>query len=219
MQKYLGFIVLGVILLLTSAIVFSGVGMVVNVYNVLVKSKQAAAQALNNLDTEYQRRYALIDNFVEILKQIKEFETFQIEIEQDIYVKTAEMKASATKMDLNIPEIVKQRISKENNLSNMLANLFDKIMVLAQHYPQISDPQIKDRKVTFEALNNLRQDLKSIEGDILNSRKNLNEAVRVYNQNIAIFPANLLAPSFGFKELEGFNVITEKAREDVKIKF
>jgi len=45
-----------------------------------------------------------------------------------------------------------------------------------------------------------------------------NEAVKVYNQTIKSFPANLLAGMFGFKEAAFFDAPKE-AKAAVKVKF
>lgn len=191
----------------------------VTIYNNIVTAFQYSEKSLGDLETEYQRRYALVGNLVAIVKEVKEFESELVGIEKEIYVKTAEAKASATKMDLSVPDGIKTRIKNENGLGNILTNALDKIMVLAQKFPEIKDPQLKDRNKTFESLETLRRELKDIEENILYARKSLNEYVRVYNQHISIFPANMIASNFGFKKLEFFNVIDEEAKKDVKVQF
>ena len=189
------------------------------IYNNIISAYQYSEKSLGDLETEYQRRYALVGNLVTIVKEVKEFESELVGIEKEIYVKTAEAKASATKMDLSLPDDVNKRIKNENGLGNILTNALDKIMVLAQKFPEIKDPQLKDRNKTFESLETLRRELKEIEENILYARKSLNEYTRVYNQHISIFPANIIANNFGFKKLPFFNVVEEEARKDVKVQF
>jgi len=196
-----------------------GFGLYIKIYNTIVNSKQDCNKAVANIETEYQRRYALVDNLVSIVKETKIFETYLTGIEKEIYLKTAEAKASATKMDISLPDTIKDKIKKEDGLGSILTNAMDKIMVLAQKYPEIKDPTVKDRDKTFESLDKFRKELKEIEENILYSRKCLNEYVSVYNKNISIFPANLIAQWNNFKEISFFEVINEKAREDVKIQF
>lgn len=219
MKRYLGLLIFGAVLVFSGVTLMKGFGMSITIYNRLINSKQDCSKAIANLETEYQRRYALVDNLVGIVKETKSFEKYLVEIEKDIYVKTAEAKATATKMDISMPDKVKERIAKENGLSNILTNALDKLMVMAQKYPEIKDPTMKDRNKTFESLEKLRIELKDIEENILFARKSLNEYISVYNKNISIFPANLIAQWGNFKELPFFEVINTEARKDVKIQF
>ena len=219
MSKYIGWLIVLVISFLVIAVAFTGVGLYFGIYNKIIGTNQGVSKAVGDLDSEYQRRYALIDNLVAITKENKNFETMLVNIEKEIYIKTAEAKASATKMDVSLPETVKKRIEKENSLGSIITNALDKLMVMAQHYPQISDPKPIERTKTFEALDKLRRELKELEESILFSRKSLNEYVRVYNNSILMFPSNIVASNMGMKQIAYFDVITEGAKEDVKIKF
>ena len=219
MKPKLSVIITSVMLLLIAGILFSGVGTVMTVYNTVVKSKVRVEEALGNLDSVYQRRYALVDNLVEIVKETKGFEKYQIEVEQTIYKQVAEAKAQATKLDIQLPDEVAQRIGRETKLNNMILQTLDKLLVLAQHYPTITDPVIKDRTATFTALKDLKASLQELEDSVQSQRQSLNASVRSYNQNIQIFPANVLAPKWGFTKLAGFEVQSLDARQDVRIKF
>lgn len=218
-QHQIRLIVNLVIVLLMISVVFSGINMVSTLYNTMVKSKVGVEQALSNLESEYQRRYALVDNLVTLVKETRSFEQYQIDIERDIYQKVAEAKASATKMTVEAPQAASQRMTKEAQLNNFLLTTLDKLLLLAPHYPTITDPVLKDRVATFEALKELKDSLVRMEDRIQDSRQQLNEHVRVYNQNIQIFPANMFAASWSFQPMTGFEVLDSNARDDVKITF
>jgi LemA protein len=191
----------------------------IKVYNGITKDFMQAQNSLANLDTEYQRRYALIDNFASVVKETKEFEKYIMKFERETYSAVAEAKASATKMSLEIPDETKKRLNKEEALGNILVNLLDKIAVYAQQYPQITDPNIKEHSNTFKAFSDLKEELKGIESDIRASRQLFNESVMVYNTNVSMFPANVIARTHNFKKLESFSIINERAKEDAKISF
>lgn len=218
-MKKLNFgLIFGAVFLIMTAMLFGGMlNLYTNIYNRMVASKQVVNKSVGDLDSEYQRRYALVENLVTIVKDTKGFEKYLVEMEKEIYIETAEAKAAATKMDISIPDTVKEKIKSENDLGHILTNAMDKLMVLAQQYPQINDPKVKDRDKTFDALKQLNIDLKNIEADIRYARQVLNEETRVYNQTIQSFPANLIAINSGFKEIPYFQVADEKVREDVKI--
>lgn len=209
---------ISIVLLLASAI-FSATGTLITVYNTMVQSKVRAQQALSDLDTAYQRRYALVENLVVMVKETKTFEQYQIEIEREIYPKVAEAKAGATKLTLDVPAEVAQRMGQEERLNNFLIQTLDKLLVMAQHYPTITDPVLKDRPETFQALRGLKDSLVQLEDEVQSHRQSFNAAVSAYNQNIQIFPANLVAASWGFSALTGFEVLTPDARNDVRITF
>ena len=212
-------IFLGVWVLILGGTLFSGVSTVITMYNTLVQSKVRIEQRLEDLDGEYQRRYALINNLVALVKETKGFEQTLMEFEKQVYIQTAEAKASATKLSLQAPEVATKRLVQEDRLTQSLSGFIEKFLVMAQHYPTIPDPVLKDRTATFAALESLTSDLKELEVDILEGRKYLNDAVRIYNQNRAIFPANLFSDSWHFLPIEGFQVMTEQARQDARIAF
>lgn len=212
-------VISGVTFLLLAGTVLSVVNTGITVYNTLVKSRVTVEQKLADLDGEYQRRYALVDNLVSIVKEVKAFERLLMEFERSIYVQTAEAKAAATRLSLQQPDATQQRLTREDRLTAALSSFVEKFLVLAQHYPTIPDPPVKERTATLEALRSLQNSLRELEDAILVGRRHVNDAVRVYNQNLAIFPANLVAAGWGFSPLKGFEVITPAAREDVRVAF
>ena len=218
-MKYWSIVVFCVIFVLTLFVGIYSTGMATKIYNQIVNAYQNVKESIANLETEYQRRYALIDNLVIIVKETKSFEQYLLNFEKDVYTQVAEAKASATKLDIVLPEEVKRRVKKESNLTNLVTTLLDKILVMAQHYPSISDPQIKEHTETIKSLQQLRSELKDIEQNILNSRQELNQTTKLYNVQINLFPANIIAKITNYKELSFFEVIDQEAREDVKIKF
>lgn len=210
---------LGIIFILSTCLIVKSINFYAKIYNKIIEVKELSSNALADLDTEYQRRYALVDNLVAITKETREFEQWLIEFEAQIYSEVAKAKASATKMDISLPQEIKTKIKKEQQLGMFLVNALDKLMVMAQRYPEIKDPQLKEHNKTFEALLTLRNELKSIEENILVSRKNFNSYVKNYNIIIKSFPANFIARTHSFGEIEYFEVIDIETKKDVKIQF
>ena len=112
MKPKLAVVIGSVVCLLVAGSVFSTVSIFITVYNTIVKSKVRVEQALGDLDSVYQRRYALVENLVSIVKETKAFEQYQIEVEQAIYPKVAEAKAQATKLDIHLPKEMAQRMER-----------------------------------------------------------------------------------------------------------
>ena len=218
--KQIAIIAIPIVIIVMLGMAFGGaVSLYASIYNGIIGSKQSVHSSIADLEAEYQRRYALVDNFVLIVKETKAFEKELVAVEKEIYIKVAEAKAAATKLDVTIPESVQAKVKSENDLSKILTNAMDKLMVMAQRYPVIKDPKVKDRTETFESLKTLRRELKDIEENIAYSRKVVNERVRVYNQTIQVWPSNVIAGMSNFKDMPFFQVHDEDARKDAKISF
>jgi LemA protein len=82
-------------------------------------------------------------------------------------------------------------------------------MVVVEKYPDLKSNQNFMR---------LQDELAGTENRIAVERMRYNEAVKIYNQAIKSFPANLLAGMFGFKGAAFFDAPKE-AKEAVKVKF
>jgi LemA protein len=64
----------------------------------------------------------------------------------------------------------------------------------------------------------LQEELSGIENKIAYARQFYNDTVMRMNQNIEMFPGNIIASIFGFKSRNYFQV-TETERKVVKVKF
>jgi len=64
-------IVLGVIVLMLGLGLASSINLFASIYNGIITSKQSVHGSIADLETEYQRRYALVDNLVTIVKETK----------------------------------------------------------------------------------------------------------------------------------------------------
>lgn len=62
----------------------------------------------------------------------------------------------------------------------------------------------------------LSRDLTKVEDEIANSRKYYNGTVRILNNKIQMFPSNIVASIFGFKEANMFEADVEE-KNNVKV--
>ena len=85
----------------------------------------------------------------------------------------------------------------------------NKIIALAENYPQLK---------ASENFRDLTNQLAKVEEDIANSRKYYNAVVRNYNDKVEMFPSNIFAKLFGYKEKVMFEA-SETERENVKVQF
>lgn len=233
MKKTLIF--LGIATILITGIGSKGYNIYVGSYNKIVTTRQDVDQAIGDLEAEYQKRYSLINNFLALVKETKSWESYLIDVERKVYLeivdiekeiftKTAEAKAQATKMSIQAPDVTNKRIKKEDGLGNILTNAMDKLMVMSQRFPEIKDPPslerpLKDRIEFYNSIRILHNKIERIEMEIQHARKTLNAHVAHYNKNISIFPANLIAARHGFSKVKFYSVTKEEAREDVQVSF
>ena len=116
----------------------------------------------------------------------------------------------------NIVETVKGYAKHEKETLQSVINLRNSVyddmsqnekIALAESYP--------DLKANQNFLN-LSNQLSKIEEDIANSRKYYNAVVKNMNNKILMFPSNIVAKIFGYKELKMFEA-QKSERENVRI--
>lgn len=146
----------------------------VSTRNSFVKIKNQVEEAFSTMDVYLKKRYDLIPNLVETVKGYAshESETFQ----KVTAARTAAMNAGS----------IDEKIANENALSGTLKSLF----AVAEAYPQLQ------ANTNFLDLQN---QLKMIEDDIANARKYYNANVREMNTKVEMFPSNIVAGMFNFK--------------------
>ena len=178
-----------IILGVVAAIIF----WVIIAFNSLVVLKNRAKEAWADIDVQLKRRYDLIPNLVETVKGYAshERETF----EKVIQARAQAMGAKG----------VKEKAGAENMLSDTLKSLF----ALVENYP--------DLKASANFLE-LQRELTDTEDKIQAARRFYNTNVRDLNIKIEIFPTNIIANSFGFKQMELFEAVGAE-KEAVKVKF
>jgi LemA protein len=164
-------------------------------YNKFVGLDQTVKSSWAQVENQLQRRFDLIPNLVETVKGYAKQE-------KDVMVEVTEARAKVGGT-ANAP--VSDKIAANNQLSGALSRL----MVVVEKYPDLKSNQNFMR---------LQDELAGTENRIAVERMRYNETVKIYNQAIKSFPANLLAGMFGFKDAAFFEAPKE-AKEAVKVKF
>ncbi|OGZ63082.1 MAG: hypothetical protein A2998_01205 [Candidatus Staskawiczbacteria bacterium RIFCSPLOWO2_01_FULL_37_25b] len=182
-------IILWIILVVVAVIVV----WIIAAFNSLVVLKNRAKEAWADIDVQLKRRYDLIPNLVETVKGYATHE-------RELFEKVTQARASAMSA-----KGVKEKAGAENMLSDTLKSLF----AVSENYP--------DLKASTNFLE-LQRELSDTEDKIQAARRFYNTNVRDLNIKIEIFPANIIANSFGFKQMELFE-IAEAEKEPVKVKF
>lgn len=166
---------------------------VVSTYNSLVQLRNKVRNAFAQIDTQLQRRFDLIPNLVET---VKGYAGHEKEILENITAsRSGYMNATSNE----------QKLEMNNQLTSTLKTLF----AVSENYP--------DLKANTNFMS-LQEELSELEEKIVYARQFYNDAVTIYNNKIQMFPGNIIAGIFGFKEEALFN-LAEDARKAPKVQF
>ena len=164
------------------------------VFNSLVGKRNRVKNAWSDTDVQLKRRYDLVPNLVETVKDYKGYEASVLE-------NVTKTRTSA----MNQSGGVAGRAQAENALSGALKSLF----AVAENYPQLR---------ASENFQKLQDQLSSLENDIQSARRYYNAAVRELNNAVQVFPASVVAGVFSFKQSEFFGA-DESEKGAVKVSF
>jgi LemA protein len=167
---------------------------VIGIYNALVKLRNRCENAWAQVDVQLRRRYDLIPNLVETVKgyAAHEKQTFQ-------NVTEARTKA-----------INAQTVKEQGEAENMLTGALKSLFAVVENYPDLKANQ------NFLML---QEELAGTEGKIAYARQFYNDSVMKFNMKQQIFPSNIVANTFNFKEMDYFEIEEEEAKEPVKVEF
>src|SRR5712691_6037057 len=148
-------------------------------YNSLVKMRNSVENAWRQIDVQLKRRHDLIPNLVEAVKGYMQFE-------RDTLTQVVEARNRA----LGAPDQA-SRMAAENQLTAGLGRL----LALMENYPQLKADQNVLR---------LQEELTTTENQIAFSRQAYNDSVMQLNTRVEVFPGNIIASNFGFKQADYF---------------
>ncbi|HEU0266728.1 MAG TPA: LemA family protein [Candidatus Saccharimonadaceae bacterium] len=166
-------------------------------YNGLVRLKVRVDEAWSDITVQLKRRLDLIPNLVETVKGYAAHE------------KTVFEDVTAARANALSAQGVKQTAETTNQFEGALKSLF----AVAENYP--------DLKANQNFLE-LQQELVDTEDKIQAARRFYNGGVRDLNTKIHIFPSNIFAGMFGFRERDFFELGEQdmaQAEKPVDVKF
>jgi LemA protein len=163
------------------------------VYNSLVTAKNRIKEAFSQIDVQLKRRTDLIPNLIETVKGYAKHEK--------------ELLENVTKARTSLMTAGSAHEKAEAN--NMLTDALKSLFAVAENYPDLK---------ASSNFHELQEELSDTENKIAYSRQFYNSNVLDYNNKIAVFPNNLIANLFGFRDEEFFKASDEDKKE-VKVKF
>jgi len=160
----------------------------VSKYNGLITLRNQSTNGWKQIDVQLKRRHDLIPNLVNTVKGVMEFE--QETLQKVIEARNAAISAKG----------VADAAAKEDVLSSALTKFF----ALVENYPNIK---------SNENVKQLQEELTSTENKISFARQFYNDIATKFNTDQQVFPANLIASTFGFKPVELFEIQVAAERE------
>lgn len=162
-------------------------------YNTLIARKNDVTKSFGFIDVLLKKRFDLIPNLVETVKEYMGYE-------KGLLTDVTDLRSKA--MSGGISE--KDRIGYENQLTQKLGN----IMVAAENYPDLKASQ---------SFTQLQSTWKDLEDQIAGARMAYNTSVTSYNNAVEMFPTNLIATMINYKTKPMFEAVVAE-KENVKAK-
>jgi LemA protein len=167
-KKWIG---IGIIVL----IILILVGIIWGSYNGLVGLNQNVDKEWANIEAQYQRRFDLIPNLVNVVESYAKYEK--------------ELLTNIT--NLRSQWQTQTNVNEQMNTANQFESTLSRLLLVAENYP--------DLKASANFIS-LQDSLAETENMISVARTRYNSAVRDYNAMTKYFPSNIIANWFNFME-------------------
>jgi len=177
----------------------------ISIYNTLVTFRNRYRNAFSQIDVQLKRRYDLIPNLVETVKEYMKFE--RETMEAVVKARNSAVQASARAAgNPGNAEAMKALTGAEAELSGVLG----RFLAVVESYPDL-----KANKTMLQ----LMEELSSTENKIGFARQAYNDAVMEYNIAREKFPNVLIAGPFDFKAAALFEIESAEEKKAVKVSF
>jgi len=181
------------VLVILAAVVLA-VFFVIGVYNSLIRLRNQVNNAWSQIDVQLRRRHDLIPNLIETAKGYMKHERGTFEA-----ITQARSQAMGAKT-----------VSEAAKAEGVLGEALSKFMLVVENYPDLKANQ------NFLAL---QEELTSTENKIAFARQNYNDQVLSFNNQIQMFPSNVVANMFNFAKRDFFEITDAAEKEVPKVSF
>lgn len=163
-------------------------------YNTIQRNDEQVTAAWSEVLNQYQRRYDLIPNLVEVVKGYAKHEKEVLTQVTDARSRVGSIQAT--------PELVNdpQAFQKFQAAQGGLTGALQRLMVVVENYPDLKANQ---------NFRDLQAQIEGTENRITVARRRYIEAVQKYNTDIRIFPNVITARIFGFQTKSNFAIENE----------
>ena len=158
------------------------------IYNYLVEVKNNVSTAYANIDVQLKKRYDLIPNLVNSVREYMKYEKETLEKLISLRTKAVSNKTQSG-----------ERLALDKEISQTIGSL----MVSVENYP--------DLKANKNFLH-LQETLNEVELNISASRRTFNSYVKQYNNAIEIFPNVYVAQTLNLQKAKFFEALIEEKK-------
>jgi LemA protein len=162
--------------------------------NSFVKMRNDGEEAFATIDVYLKKRYDLIPNLVETVKGYAKHESQTLQ------------NVIAARNNAASANTTAEKIEADANLSNAIKS----INIVAERYPEL--------KANANFMD-LSAQLKSIEGELANSRKYYNAMVKRFNTQKDIFPKSIIANAMKLEKFPYFELDSSEERKNISVQF
>ena len=180
-------------LIISIVILVAILAFVIATYNELVQLRNKVRNSFAQIDTQLQRRFDLIPNLVET---VKGFATHEKELLENV---------TASRSGYMSATSGEEKLAMNQQLTSSLKTLFS----VVENYPELKS------NANFLRL---QEELSETEDKVSFARQFYNDAVTIYNNKLQMFPGNIVAGMFGFRE-ETLFISDGDAKKAPKVKF
>jgi LemA protein len=174
----------------------AGLALLALAFNSVVSAANQADTAFSSIGVQLQKRYDLIPNLVAAVERYMEHESSVLE-------RVTALRAQAVSGRLSA--------SEQARVENQITDALRQIVATAESYPELK---------ASESFQQLQRALNEVEEQLAASRRTYNDAAKHLNDTTRMFPTNLIARAFGYREREYFEVTgTASSRPDVAAEF
>lgn len=159
---------------------------VIYAYNRIKSSKLQIDESRSNIDVYLQKRYEEISSIYKIATEFK--------LQEEKVLKEIVQLRELAQDSGSDPKTMRE-------IHDQVANKLPEMFVRMEQYPQIKSQ---------ENFLHLQRSIENNEANISASRAAYNSYVNDYNTSIALFPLNIVANIFGFKEEEYYEVVNKE---------
>ncbi len=181
-------------ILVVIIVIFMFAGIIVAIiYNNLIDKKNQVQYAFGNVDVMFKKRYDLIPNLVDTVRQY-------VTHERTLLEKITVLRSEAIHGNLSNEE----KVALDNRINGALGQ----IMVVVESYPDLKASQ---------NFIHLQASLNEVEEQISAARRAYNATVTDYNNGVEMFPSNIVAGIMKLKRKKVFEIVVEAERQNVSV--
>jgi len=164
----------------------------IGMYNTLVGKRNQVHNIFGTMDAMLKKRWDLIPNLVSTVKGYADHE-------RGLFEAVTKARSRAQSGQLNN----EQKVELENSFMQLLGV----VRATVENYPQLK---------ASENFMHLQRTLNELEEQISAARRAYNASVTDYNNSVQMFPTNLIAGMFNFKEMTLFQIeVNERETPEV----